>query len=203
MHKIHFPGCYSPEFLSRGRDPRLTDPLVGLLGPDIFGINTLFIWKAPEIGIGFPWHQDMYYFRQRFKTETTVGTWTSIDRADRENGCLYVIPGSHKEEIYEHDDLEGLQQSEFKLARGVRNEEGVALEVDPGSVIWFHSHLLHKSTDNNSHRFRRSYVAHYLGAQAELSNPEKGGQGLPVMWIRGRLYRGKGYRVERDVVPIT
>ena len=53
MHKIHFPSCYDPEFLARVRDPRLTDPLVDLLGPDILGINTLFIWKAPKIGLGF------------------------------------------------------------------------------------------------------------------------------------------------------
>ena len=94
MHKIHFPSCYDPEFLARVRDPRLTDPLVDILGPDILGINTLFIWKAPKIGLGFPWHQDKFYFRTRFRTKTTVGTWTAIDPADRENGCLYVIPGS-------------------------------------------------------------------------------------------------------------
>ena len=83
MHKIHFPSCYDPEFLARVRDPRLTDPLVDILGPDILGINTLFIWKAPKIGLGFPWHQDKFYFRTRFRTKTTVGTWTAIDPADR------------------------------------------------------------------------------------------------------------------------
>ena len=203
MHKIHFPSCYCPEFLGRGRDPRLTDPLVDLLGADILGINTLFIWKAPEIGLGFPWHQDMFYFRQRFKTDTTVGTWTAIDPADRENGCLYVIPGSHKRDIFEHDDQEGSQQSEFKLARGVSNEDGVAVEVPPGGVIWFHSHLLHKSTDNHSQRFRRSYVAHYLSARAQWSNPEKARQGQPVMWIRGKTYPDKVHEVKREVVAVT
>ena len=82
-----------------------------------------------------------------------------------ENGCLYVIPGSHKWDIFQHDDLEGSQQQEFKLARGARDEDGIAVEVPPGAVIWFHSHLLHKSTDNHSLRFRRSYVIHYLSAQ--------------------------------------
>ena len=83
MHKIHFPSCFVAEFLQRVRDPRLTDPIVDLLGPDVLGINNLYIWKAPEIGLGFPWHQDMFYFRQRFVTETTVGTWTAVDAADR------------------------------------------------------------------------------------------------------------------------
>ena len=104
MHKLHFPSNYCPEFLDRTRDSRLTDPLVDLIGPDLLGINTLFLWKAPKIGLGFPWHQDKFYFRSRFRTKTTVGTWTAFDAADQDNGCLYVIPGSHKADIFQHDD---------------------------------------------------------------------------------------------------
>ena len=54
MHKIHHPSCYCQEFLVRMRDLRLTSSLINLLGPDILGINNLFIWKASEIGLGFP-----------------------------------------------------------------------------------------------------------------------------------------------------
>lgn len=203
MHKIHHPSNYSTEFLSRTRDPRLTDPLVDLLGPDILGINNLFIWKAPEIGLGFPWHQDKFYFRSRFQTETTIGTWTAIDAADQGNGCLYVIPGSHKKDIFQHHDLEGSQQREFKLAHGVCNEDGVPVEIPPGGVIWFHSHLLHKSTDNHSQRFRRSYIAHYLSAQAKWSSPEHEGRGQAVMWIRGRTYPSKVHQVKTNILPIS
>ena len=203
MHKIHHPSCYIPEFLARVRDPRLTDPLLDILGPDILGINNLFIWKAPKIGLGFPWHQDKFYFGKRFKTATTVGTWTAIDPADRDNGCLYVIPGSHNRAISEHDDIAGSQQNEFKLARGARDEDGIAVEVPPGAVIWFHSHLLHKSTDNHSRRFRRSYVSHYLSAQAEWADADKIGKGQPVMWIRGQIFPDKVHEVARDVLPVT
>ncbi len=203
MHKIHHPSCFVQEFLSRVRDNRLTDPIVDMMGPDILGINNLFIWKAPKIGLGFPWHQDMFYFRNRFNTETTIGTWTAIDAADRDNGCLYVIPGSHKNEIHVHDDLEGSQQKEFKLARGARDEDAVAVEVEPGAVVWFHSHLLHKSTDNHSLRFRRSYVIHYLSAQAEWANGNGTYRGQPVMWVRGQTYQDKVHEVERDVLPVS
>jgi phytanoyl-CoA hydroxylase len=203
MHKIHHPSCYLPEFLERVLDPRLTDPLVDLLGPDILGINNLFIWKAPEIGLGFPWHQDKFYFGKRFRTHTTVGTWTAIDAADEENGCLYVIPGSHRRAIVEHDALEGSQQSEFRLARNVDDGKGIPVPVSPGGVIWFHSHLLHKSTDNHSSRFRRSYVAHYLSAQAEWMNPDPSARrGQPIMWIRGETFPDKVHEVERDVLPV-
>ena len=54
LHKIHHVSCFCPEFLARVRDPRLTDPIVDLLGPDILGLGNLYIWKSPKIGLGFP-----------------------------------------------------------------------------------------------------------------------------------------------------
>ena len=201
MHSIHQMNLYSPEFLARTRDPRLTDPVVDLLGPDLLGLNSLYIWKPPKIGLGFPWHQDRWYTRPQFKTETTVGTWTAIDPSDKENGCLYVIPGSHKKGILAHDDLEGSQQQEFKLARGAKDEDGVAVELQPGSIIFFDNRILHKSTDNHSERFRRCNVAHYISAKAERV-PHKNYM-RPLMWVRGKIYPTLSDGVYRDVLPIS
>ena len=202
MHKIHFPSCYDPAFLARVRDPRLTDPIVDILGPDILGINTLFIWKAPKIGLGFPWHQDRWYFNRQYKTDKTVGTWTAIDASDVDNGCLYVIPGSHKDGVLDHEDLEGSQQNEFKSARGAKDEDGVAVEVPPGSVIFFDNRLLHKSTDNNSGCFRRCNVAHYISADSERLPYKNINHIKPVMWVRGDAYSEKMEPVYRDALPI-
>ena len=202
MHKIHQVSCYIPEFLARVRDPRLTDLIVDLLGPNLLSQGNLYIWKAPKIGLGFPWHQDKWYFNHQYKTEMTVGTWTAIDAADKDNGCLYVIPGSHKYGVLEHEDLDGSQQSEFKIARDAKDEDGVAVEVSPGAVVWFNNQLLHKSTDNHSLRFRRCNVAHYISANAERI-PKKDRKNVrPVMWVRGDTYSEKMEPVYRDVLPI-
>ena len=201
MHSIHQMNLYSPEFLERTRDPRLTDPVVDILGPDLLGLNSLYIWKPPKIGLGFPWHQDRWYTRPQFITETTVGTWTAIDPADKGNGCLYVIPGSHKIGILEHVELEGSQQQEFKQAVGARDEDGVAVEIPPGSVIFFDNRILHKSTDNNTERFRRSNIAHYMSAKAERV-PHKNYM-RPLMWVRGKIYPTLSEGVYQDTLPIT
>ena len=202
MHKIHHVSCYCPEFLARVRDPRLTDPIVDLLGPNLLGLNNLYIWKSPKIGLGFPWHQDKWYFNHQYKTEMTVGTWTAIDAADKENGCLYVIPGSHKYGILAHEDLEGSQQSEFKIARDAKDEDGVPVEVPPGAVVWFNNQLLHKSTDNHSLRFRRCNVAHYISGNAERVPKKNRKNTRPVMWVRGDTYAKKMEPVYHDVLPI-
>ncbi len=202
MHKIHHVSFYIPEFLARVRDPRLTDPIVDLLGPNLLSQGNLYIWKAPKIGLGFPWHQDKWYFNWQYKTEMTVGTWTAIDAADKENGCLYVIPGSHKYGILEHEDMEGPQQNEFKIARDAKDEDGVAVELPPGSVVWFNNQLLHKSTDNHSLRFRRCNVVHYISGDAERV-PKKDVKNVrPVMWVRGGTYSEKMEPVDFDVLPI-
>jgi hypothetical protein len=54
--------------------------------------------------------------------------------------------------------------------------------------------------DNHSLRFRRSFVAHYLSAQAEWAN---GRRGQPVMWVRGKTFPGKVQEIARDVIPIS
>ena len=202
MHAIHHINHYSPEFLERTRDPRLTDPVVDLIGPDLLGLNNLYIWKPPKIGLGFPWHQDKWYFNRQYITTKTVGTWTAIDAADIENGCLYVIPGSHKKGVREHVELEGSQQNEFKLALGARDEDGVAVEVPPGTVVFFNNELLHKSTDNHSERFRRCNVAHYISADSERVENKWVKNVRPVMWVRGTTHSEKMEPVYRDALPI-
>ena len=201
MHNIQYVSCNCPEFLARTRDPRLTDPAVDILGPDLLGLNNLYIWKPPKIGLGFPWHQDKWYFNHQYKTGTTVATWSAIDDADRGNGCLYVIPGSHKYGVREHKELEGSQQGEFKQAEGARDEDGVAVEIPAGAVIWFNSQVLHKSTNNHSMRFRRANIAHYISAKAEWTRPEAINRKRPPMWIRGKTYPGMADEVLRDVMP--
>ena len=202
MHCIHHINKHSPEFLSRTRDPRLTDPIVDLIGPNILGLNNLYIWKPPRIGLGFPWHQDKWYFNNQYITTKTVGTWTAIDDADVDNGCLYVIPGSHKNEVHEHVNLAGSQQNEFKLALGARDEDGVAVEVPARSVVFFNNQLLHKSMDNHSERFRRCNVAHYICAYSERVQNQNAKYVRPVSWVRGDTYSEKMEPVYRDVLPI-
>lgn len=201
MHCIHHINKHSPEFLNRTRDIRLTDPIVDLIGADILGLNNLYIWKPPRIGLGFPWHQDKWYFNNQYITTKTVGTWTAIDDSDLENGCLYVIPGSHKQGVREHVNLDGSQQNEFKYALEAKDEDGIPVEVPAGSVIFFNNQILHKSTDNHSERFRRSNVAHYICAHSDRVENVKNKRA--VMWVRGDSYSEKMEPVYHDVLSLT
>ena len=88
------------------------------------------------------------------------------------------------------------------MARGARDEDGVAVEAPTGAVVWFNNQILHKSTDNHSSRFRRCNVAHYICANSERIPNKQVKNVRPVMWVRGDTYSEKMEPVYRDVLPI-
>ena len=104
--------------------------------------------------------------------------------------------------MHEHVELEGSQQNEFKQALGARDEDGVAVEVPSGSVIFFNNQLLHKSTDNHSDHFRRCNVAHYICAHSERVQGQNRNYIRPVSWVRGDSYSKKMEPVYHDALPI-
>ena len=88
--------------------------------------------------------------------------------------------------------LRDRNRTSLRVPRGAKDEDGVAVEVPPGSVIFFDNRLLHKSTDNHSGRFRRCSVAHYISADSERLPYKNINHIKPVMWVRG------GYILRKD-----
>ena len=135
------------------------DIVVDLLGPDIDVFQTQFILKNPGAW-GQPWHQDSYYFR--FDRQPQVGLWLAISAATLENGCLSVLPGSHKLPIQDHDpdDRPGANQG-YTVVRGLDESAAVPVLMEPGDLLVFHSFLLHRSVDNRGSGRRAAMVYHY------------------------------------------
>jgi chlorinating enzyme len=163
--------------------PRVLDVLQALIGPDVLALQTMLFLNPPGLG-GQGWHQDAYYITTY--PETLIGVWVALDRADEANGCLWVTPGSHTEPIYpspdrhhlyaeeSFDDLgqvehvSSLDEEANTLTRvAKRYPDPIPCVVEPGDVIFFHSHLLHRSYPNRTRdRFRRAFVSHYCNARA-------------------------------------
>ncbi len=165
--------------------PRILDVLEALIGPDVLALQTMLFLKPPgREGQGF--HQDAYYIPTY--PDTLLGSWLAVDHADEDNGCVMVIPGSHHEPIYpdeskigqNHTDgsiedlgvIEGASATDEALnglapiASKYSGRE-VAARMAPGDVMFFHSHLLHRSHENRtSTRFRRAFVSHYCNARS-------------------------------------
>src|SRR5260370_4437763 len=88
-----------PLFKKHVEDPAVIDIASELLGPEIDCFLSQFIFKNHG-AMGQPWHQDSYYFA--FDTRPQVGIWLAFTEATLANGCLYVMPGSHREPLPAH-----------------------------------------------------------------------------------------------------
>ena len=110
--------------------PRLLDHVQSFTGPDIKSIHTMLINKPPDVDGRHPLHQDLLYFPFR-PAARIVGVWTALEPCTRENGCLAVVPGSHRAELLEHEnpDWEHLNLGYFG-AKGAPSAERVHLEME-------------------------------------------------------------------------
>jgi phytanoyl-CoA hydroxylase len=159
------------------------DVVVALLGRDIDVFQSMFILKNPGAW-GQPWHQDSYYFN--FDQQPQVGLWLAISEATLENGCLWVLPGSHRQPVMTHvpDRRAGANQGYLEIL-GLDEADAIPVIMQPGDLLVFHSYLLHKSSDNCSTARRAAMVYHYGRAGSiNLAPPETQAiQNLVTRWV--------------------
>src|SRR5207302_8225162 len=102
---IHFPHKLSPLMLGYVRHPRVVEALTTVIGPNVKSMQSMLFIKAAGKP-GQAWHQDEYFIPTRDRSLSAA--WIAMDDATVENGCLWVIPGSHRHGILwpeeEHDD---------------------------------------------------------------------------------------------------
>jgi hypothetical protein len=144
------------------------DDLLDLVGPlletdDIDCFLSQFIFKSPGAW-GQPCHQDSFYFPFE-PARPVVGVWLAVTAATVENGCLYVVPGSHREPVHEHvaDRRPNANLGYYEII-DYDLSGAVAVEMDVGDLLLFDSHCMHFSTDNRSSGRRAAMVYHYARA---------------------------------------
>ena len=146
---------------------RILDVLEVLIGPDVMAMQSMFFLKPPQQR-GQAYHQDSFYIKTA--PDTLCGAWIAIDDCDEENGCMYFIPGSNFDPIYQDvakPDDTGEFHIELTEISGVDEHSEIAAIAKAGDVIFFHGHLIHRSKQNNSpDRYRRAYVCHYANARS-------------------------------------
>jgi hypothetical protein len=156
------------------RDARLLDALEGLIGPRIGFLSDKVVFKDHDVEYDSPWHQDWAYWGGSHK----ISVWVALDEATSENGCLQILPGSHRAAV-EHDKVSGVAGFGTRLdpsERGLDLSRAVTLPARPGTAIFFHDLTLHASLPNRSGRDRRALIITYR----DLSQPDKEYPSLPA-----------------------
>ena len=158
-----------PAFRGFIEDPRILELVTDLFGGRVDCFLSQFIFKNPGAW-GQPWHQDSFYFP--FDQSPQVGLWLAISEATLENGCLWVLPGSHREPIHEHvpDRRPGANLGYVEIVDHDMAQAAPVL-IEPGDLLVFHSHLMHRSSDNMSSGLRAAMVFHCARSGTGLRTP--------------------------------
>jgi phytanoyl-CoA hydroxylase len=150
FHDVHY---HDAAFTRAAIHPNMVAVLSRLIGPNVHLHHSKMLVKPPEIGAAFPMHQDYPYFPH--EKHTMLAASIHLDNADEENGCLRVIPGSHKEGALPHVGAHYLNHKMYPLS------EGTPCPAEAGDVLFFNYLTIHGSTPNRSERTRRNVLFQY------------------------------------------
>lgn len=123
---------------------------------------------SPDAGLEKPWHQDMAYGNLS-QSKMVCGLWIALDEATLENGCMHVIPGSHKDGPVPHFAIRDWQicDAQVDVARDV------AVPLKPGGALFFAGLLHHGTPPNFSGNRRRALQFHYCPDSSSKLTPQQ------------------------------
>jgi non-heme Fe2+,alpha-ketoglutarate-dependent halogenase len=142
-------------------DPRLLDFVEDLLGPDFYLWGSHFFVKEPGDGRITPWHQDAQYWP--LSPQNAVTVFIAFTDCHRENGCLRVIPGTHREARMTHQvSNDGRYSLPQEIVAGEFDpDRAVDLELKAGEISLHHDGLAHGSDANLSGRWRVGFTMRF------------------------------------------
>jgi ectoine hydroxylase-related dioxygenase (phytanoyl-CoA dioxygenase family) len=154
------------------RSNRMVNSVAKLLDSDspICHFHTKLMQKEPKVGGAWEWHQDYgYWYKNQFLfPDQLVSVMIALTEANKANGCLQVIKGSHKLGRVNHGFAgEQVGADMVMVEHALKKMEHIYVEIQPGDALFFHSNLLHRSEANTSDKPRWSIISCYNS----LSNP--------------------------------
>jgi non-heme Fe2+,alpha-ketoglutarate-dependent halogenase len=151
--------------------PALLDLAEGLIGPDILVHTTTLFCKQPRDPGFIAWHQDAHNWR--LDDPKLVTAWVALTDSNSENGCLRVIPGSHRRRL-DHESRphrDNLLPTGLTLAAEIDESEAVDFELAPGQASFHHADLVHGSRGNRSDGKRIGFAIRYVSPAVSQERP--------------------------------
>jgi ectoine hydroxylase-related dioxygenase (phytanoyl-CoA dioxygenase family) len=186
----------SARFLELARDPQIVEMVSQVIGDDVILWGCQVFCKPGGDGFETPWHQDGHYWPIRPLANCTV--WVALDDSTPENGCLRVIPGSHREKrIHAHllEDREDLVLSQ-RTADDVFDEaEAADVVLQAGQMSMHDVYMIHGANPNRSPRRRAGVAIRYMPGTSVFErnlNPAGGRSGIPVHFAKRPLWLLRG-----------
>lgn len=164
----------------------ILDRIEEILGPDLV-LWAMFCWyKPPQVGKAVPWHQDAAYWPIEPKINVTA--WVALAPTRRSNGCLRLLPGTHRRG-FAHTAIDQVAANSWfdKGVQDLDESSAIDVEMDPGQAVFFNEGTLHGSQPNRSDQPRLACSMRYTTPEVRIS-PD--GWGPDGSRIRTSLVRG-------------
>jgi phytanoyl-CoA hydroxylase len=172
-----FAGLTDADFLRYGRswrdrlpgyfdlmaNAKILDAVESLIGGEIFA-NPVYNTrpKVPNVAAGaVPWHQDRSYWPDA-NANPVITVWIPLVEANLENGCLHIIPRTHRTDLFNHhrEGLTGTGYTELD-DEYVKTDRALPLPIPAGGAILFNDRCIHMSTPNRAKTVRWSVDLRY------------------------------------------
>jgi phytanoyl-CoA hydroxylase len=151
-------------------DDRLLDVAARFIGPDIALFASHYIAKPPVSGQAVLWHQDAGFWP--LEPMEVVSLWLALDDTDPDNGCLRVIPGTHRWDLKrnrERSDVANVLNAEIDVDPALIDESAaVDIVLRAGDVEVHHPNIVHGSHANRSDRWRRGLTIRYIPTSTRI-----------------------------------
>jgi hypothetical protein len=176
-----FPHMFFPWAWELATLPQLLDAAEDLIGPELVIDSSLLLCKYARDPAFAPWHQDGV--RSGWYKTPSVSAWIAIVDATPANGCMQVIPGSHRGGRMAHSD-EVRENSLFgpgaEIEVEVDETQAVCVALRAGEGSFHHSSIVHGSPPNQSDQKRISLIVRFV---TPLFQERQGT--LPAIRVRG------------------
>jgi len=166
--------------------------------------------KEPKVGGAWEWHQDYgYWYKNQFMfPDQLCSVMVALTPANKENGCLQVIKGSHKLGRVNHGFAgEQVGADMVMVNNALKTMDLIYCELDAGDALFFHPNLLHRSEANLSAYPRWSIISCYSSQSNLAYNEPSTSWKIPVaivpneailQWERGTLSNADFLKKEND-----
>lgn len=155
------------------RHPRIVDAVAEVLGPDLLCWGSNFFIKPPRSPSFISWHQDATYWG--LSSMDVLTAWVALTPSRPENGCLRVIPASHRWPVLEHRETfaeNNLLTRGQEIAVDVDETQAADLVLEPGQMSLHHALIAHGSEPNTSGIPRVGYAIRYIATHVRQSRRE-------------------------------
>ena len=170
----------------------LLNTVEGLLGGDILIYGTLVFYKPPQDSSYVSWHQDSLYSGLHLTPSTSA--WIALTPSHQANGCMRVIPQSHKQGSLDHDNVRDdpnlLNRRGERIRMAVDESRAVDVVLQPGETSLHQSTIVHGSNPNTSDHPRVGFIVRFVTNKMTNTNS-------PLMRVRGHADCGHLPLVER------